>query len=187
MKIRISTDRFLEFFAVVLSLLYTLLYLRGVIPSCYYAAFFGSALFTWLCWRRKIYAESFLQLFYVGLAVYGYTHTDDNWVIKETTLSAHLPYLLAGGVLTVFTGAGLRRFTDARTPFIDAFTTVFSLIATWFMINYIVENWLYWIVIDAVSIFLYAFRRLWMSAVLFFIYLLMAIDGYVDTIQWFTP
>lgn len=187
MKIRISTDRVLEFFAVLLSLLYTWLYLREIIPQCYFAAFTGSTLFMVLCWRRKLLAESFLQLFYVGMAIYGFVNTGDDWNIKETSLSMHIPWIIAGTMTTALTGYGLHRFTSARTPFLDAFTTVFSLIATWLMIHYVHENWLYWIIIDGVSIFLYAFRRLWLSAALFFLYLLMAIDGYIDSIHWFAP
>ena len=175
----------MEAAAVVLSLLYTLLYLRGVIPDCYYAAFGGALLFMFLCYRKKIYAESFLQLFYVGMAVYGYLNTDQDWKVIHWTFNEHIPYLAGSSVLTLLVGLYLKRKTDAKRPFIDAFTTVFSIGATWLMVNYVHENWLYWIVIDAVSIFLYASRKMYLGALLFFLYLLMAIDGFVESINWF--
>ena len=182
---RRSIDLGMEAAAVVLSLLYTLLYLRGAIPGCYYAAFGGALLFMFLCYRKKIYAESFLQLFYLGMAVYGYLNTDEYWEVTHWTFSEHIPYLAGSSLLTVLVGLYLKRKTDAKRPFIDAFTTVFSIGATWLMVNYVHENWLYWIVIDAVSIFLYASRKMYLGALLFVLYLLMAIDGFVESINWF--
>lgn len=120
------------------------------------------------------------------MAVYGYLNTEGDWHTQSWPVEAHLPWLAAGFGLTALTGGALHRFSDAKTPFLDAFTTVFSLIATWLMVNYVVENWLYWIVIDTVAIFLYAFRQLYLSALLFVLYLLMAIDGYFESIVWFS-
>ena len=94
--------------------------------------------------------------------------------------------LLSGAVIgTVVLGVILKKNTDAMLPFLDAFTTVFSLAATWLMINMIHMNWLYWIVIDSVSIYLYAKRGLKLSSVLFLLYLLLALDGYFEAISIF--
>jgi nicotinamide mononucleotide transporter len=187
LTLRRSISLIVEALAVILSLAYTFLYLRGAVPLAYYPAIVGSGLFVFLCWQKRIYAESVLQLFYVGLAIYGIFATEGDWKIIRWPLESHLPWLAAGALLTFLTGLALHRFSDAKTPYLDAFTTIFSLIATWLMVNYVIENWLYWIVIDTVAIFLYAFRRLYLSALLFVLYLLMAIDGYFDTITWFAP
>jgi nicotinamide mononucleotide transporter len=64
---------------------------------------------------------------------------------------------------------------------VDTFTTVFSVIATIMMVMAVTENWYYWIVIDAVSIFLYASRRMYLTALLFVVYTLLAING---AMQW---
>lgn len=180
-----SLEFFIEAGAVLFSLSYTFLYLRGVIPLCYLGAFFGSALFGWLCIRRKIYAEALLQVFYVGMAVYGALSTGDDFSMQHGTLAYHLPWLGLGLVGSILTARWLKVKTDAKRPYLDAFTTVFSLIATWHMVNYLHENWLYWIVIDAAGIVLYASRKLYLGAGLFFLYLLMAIDGFFEQIQWF--
>lgn len=183
---RISIDAALEIAAVGFSMAFTLLYLRGAVPVCYLAAFLGSVLFAILCWRKHIFAESALHVFYVGMAVYGLLATDEDWRVISWPLADHIPWLLAGGIATGIVGYLLSRNPVAHTPWLDAFTTVFSLIATWLMITYVHENWLYWIVIDTAAIALYAMRRLYLSAGLFMLYLAMAIDGYFAQITWFT-
>ena len=160
------------------------MYLKGMLPSAFIHAFIGSTLFTWLCFRRKIYAESFLQLFYMGMALYGYFSSQTLWEVSHWTLTENIPWIMLGAFIVYLTGRTLKS-TDAQTPYLDAFTTIYSLIATWLMVNFIHENWLYWMVIDAVSIVLYARRKMYFGALLFFIYLLMAIDGYVEQISWF--
>lgn len=182
---RISTDAALEFAAVGFSLAFTLLYLRGVVPGCYVAAFFGSTLFAILCWRKHIFAESALHGFYVGMAIYGLLATDTDWRVVSWPLADHVPWLIVGSITTGAAGYLLSRNPLAHTPYLDAFTTIFSLIATWLMIGYVHENWLYWIVIDSAAVALYALRRLYLSAGLFVLYLAMAIDGYFNAITWF--
>lgn len=179
-----------EVVAVLLSLAYTFLYIHfanngGNIALAYLPAFFGSIVFMVLTWKKKIYAESGLHFFYILFAVYGFCATSSEWHVVHSELSYHLPYLLLGTIAVAGVGLYLTRKTDAKTPYLDAFTTVFSLIATWLMIHYVHENWLYWIVIDLVAIFLYGQRKMYISALLFALYLIMAIDGYFETIQLF--
>ena len=71
-------------------------------------------------------------------------------------------------------------------PILDAFTTVFSIVGTWWMIQGDPANWLYWMVIDVVSIFLYAKRGMPWGAFLFAVYTLLAVDGWFDGVAWFT-
>src|SRR6056297_3266643 len=93
---RESIDAALEIAAVGFSIAFTLLYLRGVVPACYVAAFFGSMLFALLCWRKRIFAESALHVFYVGMAIYGLLATGVDWKIVSWPPGEHVPWLLAG-------------------------------------------------------------------------------------------
>lgn len=181
---RRSTDLLLEAPAVVFSLGYTWLYLKGLLPLAYLPAAAAGVLFAVLCYRKKLYAEVALHLFYIGMAAYGALGID-GFAAREITLQAHFIWLVVGSIGTLSVAAYLRSKTDARLPFLDAFTTVFALIATWLMVNYVHENWLYWIIIDGVAIFLYAFRRMYLGALLYVVYLFMAIDGYFEQINWF--
>ena len=127
-------------------------------------------------------SESALQVFYIGLAGFGLVGYGND---MEVSGLFHL-VLISGAVLgTITLGVILKKTTDAMLPFLDAFTTVFSLVATWLMVNMIQENWLYWIVIDTISIYLYAKRGLKLSSALFFLYLLLALDGYFEAISIF--
>ena len=178
--------KLIEALAVVFSLAYTWMYLKGQLPEGYILAGLGAGLFAFLCWRRKIYAESALQFFYIGMAVYGYNLISEGETsADQLTLYTHAIWLSAAILGTVLLGLFLKHSTDAAMPYLDAFTTIFSLVATWLMINLVHDNWLYWIVIDTVSIYLYAKRGLKLSSVLFALYLLLAIDGYFEAIQIF--
>ena len=70
-------------------------------------------------------------------------------------------------------------------PVVDGFTTVFSILATWWMIQFDALNWWYWLVIDLVSVWLYAKRGMPWGALLFAVYSLMALDGCFEAIEWF--
>ena len=75
-------------------------------------------------------------------------------------------------------GFYLSIYSTAKMPIIDSFTTVFSVIATYMVTKKVLENWLYWIVIDIVSVYLYFSRDLQLTSLLFVIYTIVAIFGY---------
>ena len=178
--------KLLEALAVVFSLAYTWMYLKGELPEGYIFAGLGAGLFAFLCWKRKIYAESALQFFYIGMAVYGYNLVSEGGTpADQISLYTHAIWLSIATLGTVLLGLFLKHSTDAEMPYLDALTTIFSLVATWLMINLVHENWIYWIVIDSVSIYLYAKRGLKLGSVLFALYLLLALDGYFEAIQIF--
>jgi nicotinamide mononucleotide transporter len=66
-------------------------------------------------------------------------------------------------------------------PLLDSFTTVFSFIATWLVAKRVLENWIYWICIDALTVYLYFSRELNLYALLSLAYTFMAVYGYI---QW---
>lgn len=178
-------NKSLEVIAVVSSVIYTWMYLKGHLPQAYIFAAAGASIFTYLCYAKKIYAESALQVFYVGFAVYGFFLSQYMDEAAVWSVSTHLLWLCINAVATIALGAFLKNKTESKLPYLDAFTTVFSLGATWMMINLIHENWLYWIVIDSVAIVLYFKRGLRISTLLYFLYLLLAVDGYFESINWF--
>jgi nicotinamide mononucleotide transporter len=168
-----------EALAVATGLTYTLLLIPQN-PLCWPFAVLSSLLFIGLCATKKIYAETFLHLFYLGMAFYGWWAFDQPQT-RETWDFAwwqHLMFIAGLGVLSWAVGQMLQQYTDAALPFLDAGTTVFSVGATWLMVNLILENWLYFVVINLFAISLYARRRLWLAAVLMGIYAILALYGY---------
>jgi len=175
---RLVSWKFLEAFSVLGQLLYTWLYIQES-QYCWYFAIPSSLGFAILCFRSKIFAESLLHVFYIGMAIFGLMSVNESeWYKEPFGPDLHLLILLFSGLVTFGLGRFLGRRLSGSMPFLDAFTTVFSLAATWLMVNYIHENWLYWIVIDAASVYLYAKRGMSLAAGMFFVYFIMAVVGY---------
>ena len=98
--------------------------------------------------------------------------------ISRWSLQYHLLAWAAIAVLTVISGSLLAKNTTAALPYLDSFTTWGSVLTTWMVARKILENWLYWIVIDGVSIFLYIDRGLHLTSLLFVAYVIIVVFGY---------
>ena len=173
-------ERAAEALAVAFSLAYTWGYLKGWTPWCFAPAAAGAGMLAWLCWQRNILAEAALQAFYVAFAGYGawLSFTPQHWIPQSQPLIWHSTAIAITLAITLATAWALKRWTQSALPLLDAFTTVFSLWATWLMVNNHHANWAYWIAIDSVAIVLYAKRGLPLGAALYAIYLGMAVMGW---------
>ncbi len=172
-----------ELLAVVLGVAYLLLAMRESL-WCWYAAFASTAIFLVLFWRVNLLMESALQVYYLVMAVYGWwqwQHGDDSnrgLTISRWTRQRHIMAITAILVAALISGALLHHYTQAAMPYLDSFTTWGAVLTTWMVARKILENWLYWLVIDSVSIFLYVNRELYLTALLFIVYLVIAVFGY---------
>lgn len=81
--------------------------------------------------------------------------------------------------LTIVSGYFLKNYADSSLPYLDAFTTSASIVATWMLARKMLENWLFWIVIDMVSMFMYIYKELYATAALFLVYTVIAYFGYL--------
>ena len=172
-----------EALAVLLGIAYLLLAARESL-WCWYAAFASTAIFLVLFWQVRLYLESALQVYYLGMAVYGWwqwKRPGEAGTLAISRFSARAHGAAIGGVLllSALSGALLTCYTDAALPYLDAFTTWGAIVTTWMVARKILENWLYWIVIDAASIILYLDRGLTLTAGLFAAYVAIAALGYV--------
>lgn len=177
--IKLTRETFAEIVAVLLNLGYTGFYILGY-RWCFILAFIGSILFIGLTFKRKIVAESLLHAFYVYIAVHGWLRWNDSVVSNGLSGRDHLMLLATGVVVWLTSALWLRGFSISKMSFIDTFTTIFSVLATWIMVNFDPINWWYWLVIDTVSIYLYWKRKLYFGAIMFVIYLILAIIGLID-------
>jgi nicotinamide mononucleotide transporter len=130
-----------------------------------------------------LYGDAGLQVVYISLGIYGWAL----W-LRSGTGSAELHVsrtsLRAWKWLAVATlGAGLvlawflRRFTDSTVPGWDGFTTALSLAATWGQCRKLLESWWIWIVADLIYIPLYIYKGLWLTSVLYTVFLLLCVFG----------
>jgi nicotinamide mononucleotide transporter len=176
-----ATD-ILEQVAVLCALLYILL-ISFKSQWGWLFATISSGVYIFICYFGKLYLETGLQVFYVAMAVYGWYEWSDNEYeaeegIVQWKFKTHL-YLVFGGLLVaLITGITFKLYTDQANPFMDAFTTVFSLIATYMVTKKVLENWLYWIVIDIVAAILHVNRGLELTGVLYIVYTVLSVFGY---------
>lgn len=175
----------LEISAVILGIFYIFLAAKNN-SWCWIFGILGSAISIYLfIYFAKLYAEAFLYFFYVLAGFYGWitwqnqkSHTE----VYQHTLKKHFLIFIIGTLLSVGLYFTLAYFFEAaQKPLIDSFTTVFSFIATYLTAKKWIENWLYWIVIDLVTTYLYFSRGLEIYALLMFTYSFIAVYGYL---QW---
>ena len=169
----------IESVAVLFSILYVVLVAKENI-WCWAAALISVSLYIYICFFAQLYPETGLQVFYFIMAIIGYYmwNKENKEEIKEWSEIKHLLIILLGAIFTFFMGFYFSTYTDSQMPIIDSFTTVFSIIATYMVVKKVLGNWLYWIVIDAVSVYLYFNRDLHLTSLLFIAYTIIAIFGY---------
>ena len=177
-----------EAVAVVLGILYLLLAVRENI-WCWYAAFLSTAIFGFLFWDVNLIMESGLQVYYLIMAVYGWwqwrpgTQGESALQIQRWRWQRHLQAAALVSALAAVSGFWLQQNTAAAMPFLDSFTTWGAVLTTWMVTQKILENWLYWLLIDGLSIILYLDRGLYLTALLFLVYIIIAIFGYRQWLQ----
>ena len=180
---QLSFLQWLELAAVALAVLYLLLAIRQNI-WCWAAAAVSTALYLFIMHAARLYAEAALQIFYLAMAAYGWYQwrrggaNHQGVEVSTWPMRKHLIAALVVFTLVLISGGLLQRFSDAALPFADAFTTWGAVVATWMVARKILENWIYWFVIDAVSVYLYVSRELYFTSVLFVAYLVMIVFGY---------
>lgn len=174
---KVQPAQVLELFAVVFNLLFTFLY-QYQNWWCFVFGIIGPALLAIVLYRKSLFAETFLQFIYTGLAIYGWLHISGSWEAVNITPKAHMVLILSGLLMTLLSGFLMKKYSAAQLPYIDSFTTVFAIIASALMMIPVNEAWLYFIAINSVSIFMYAQRRLYLGAIMFVVYLLLSIKGY---------
>ena len=164
----IKATSLIEWLAVVSSVIYVILAAKRLI-TCWLFAFVGSSLFVYLCYMGELYLESMLQLFYVAMAVVGWVSWKNlkpkNTNIKKWGLNNHALNILIIGIIAVILGSLFDNYTSQVNPYVDSFTTCYSLSATFMVTRQILGNWIYWIVIDLISISLYAQNDLSLTAI----------------------
>lgn len=172
----------IELLATLLALAYVILALKQSI-WCWPAALLSTLLITHVMWDSALLSDALLHLYYAGMALYGWWRwqqyqQQQGQAVFEWSWTHHLWLISATALAGVVLGYFMANYTHADFAYIDAQTTVFSVVATVLVAKKILSNWLYWIVIDAVSIFVYAQKHLYFFTALFMLYTIIAVVGY---------
>ncbi len=103
--------------------------------------------------------------------------------VSSWSLQNHVIAVLVILTATFFSGYILDTGSDARLPFLDSFTTWASIVTTYMVAKKILENWIYWLVIDSVSIYLYLDRELYFTSMLFVVYIIIIFFGWFSWLK----
>lgn len=186
-----STELVIEIIGAVIGLIYLYLEYKanvwlwpvGVVMSIFYVVIF---------FHSKFYADAAIYLYYIGANTYGlyqWTRSRKKTIVEKgittelpiTHLPAKriLPLAFVTFVLWMILYGILRAVTDSPIPLGDAFTTAVSIVATWMLAQKYLEQWLLWIVVNIVSTILYFWKGLYPTGVLFIVYVIVAVLGYL--------
>jgi nicotinamide mononucleotide transporter len=166
-----------ELAAVILAVAYLVLAIRQNI-WCWFCAAISTAIYIYLFVLAKLYMESLLNVFYFGIAIYGWLiwrrgDPTDRLPVSIWSLKTHINAISIIVLCSAASGFLLARFSDAAYPYVDSATTFAAIWATFLVARKVLENWWYWLVIDAVSVFIYWTRELEATAVLFIVYIFL--------------
>jgi nicotinamide mononucleotide transporter len=171
----------IEIIAAVLAVVYLLLAIRQRL-ECWAAAFVSSCLYVWVFFGAHLYMDSALNAFYAVMAVYGYWQWQHGrgggaLAVCRWPLAPHLIGLAGVLALSLLSAYFLRRFTPAASPLVDSMVTWSSVFATFLVARKVYENWHWWLVIDSVSVCLFFSRRLYLTVLLYAMYLVLIVIG----------
>ena len=177
------TANWFEIVAAALAITYLILAMQQNI-LCWAAWIISSIMYLFVMFFAGLYMESGLQIFYIVMGIYGWIQwnnrsSNNNLTVSTWPIINHIYILLILIVLVTFSGLILSNLTEAVSPYIDAFTTWGAIIATYMVAKKILENWYYWFVVDFVSVFLFLSRELYTTALLFSIYIILVIFGFI--------
>lgn len=149
---------------------------------CWPAALVSTTIYTWLFWEVSLLMDSALNVYYMLMAVYGfytwfYPSQKKDVTIHRWSWRAHVITIVSVLLASAASGYLLQKNTGAAWPYLDSFTTWASVVTTFMVARKVLENWIYWIVIDSVALCLYIERGLYPTAALFAIYLVMCVFG----------
>jgi nicotinamide mononucleotide transporter len=173
----------LEVVAFALALAMVLLNIR-VNPAAWPLAIVSSLLYFALFWNSRLYGDASLQIFFVLVALWGWWQwlrgtAADGTALRVTWLPSRGRWALLAAMALAWpaTGLFLCRYTDTDVPWWDAFPTAGSVIGQWLLGRKHVENWVVWIVVNGVGGALFAYKGLWLTALLYLLFIALSVQG----------
>ncbi|MGM0519784.1 MAG: nicotinamide riboside transporter PnuC [Campylobacterota bacterium] len=174
-----------EAIAMALSIAYLLLAIKQNI-WCWVAAFFSTLIYSVIFFDASLLMDSALNIYYLIMAIYGwyswrYGNRFNNSELQITSLGIlkNIKIILILSIISLLLGYIMATYTNADFAYLDSFTTVFAIFNTYLLAKKVLENWIYWIIIDAISIYIYIEKGLNLTAILFAIYTTLAFVAYL--------
>jgi nicotinamide mononucleotide transporter len=179
-----SPVTWVELVAFVLAVAMVVLNIR-VNPLGWPLAIVSSLLYFALFWNSRLYGDASLQIFFAVVALWGWWqwlrgHQADGSALRPRALGRRGRAIALLGLALAWpaTGLFLRRYTDTDVPWWDAFPTAASVLGQWLLGRKYVENWPTWVVVNVVSVALFAYKGLWLTVVLYLVFVVMSFAGW---------
>lgn len=163
-------------------------------------------LYVFICFQFALYADAMINVYYLGMSIYGWyfwlhggkfqhVETEESGALDDqpepgkneekahieyNTFNENLRYLAATTVLSLVIGLILSEYTDSDVPWVDAVTTSLFFTAMYAMARKKIEHWIFWILGDAISIPLYIYKGLQVTALQYVVFLILAIWGFLS-------
>jgi nicotinamide mononucleotide transporter len=156
---------------------------------CWPFAFFSTLVYTVLFWEGQLPMQALLNFYYMGMAIYGFWlwhkhgKQTDTLQISRWPLLWHIGFIAVGIVISALVSTYLQKTGQSQSPVLDAYTTVFSVMNTWLIARKVLENWLYWAVIDGAATLLYIQTGYYATAALFVLNTILAIVGFISWVK----
>ncbi|QZE13267.1 nicotinamide riboside transporter PnuC [Halosquirtibacter laminarini] len=181
----LTTDRHLEWISAILGFLYIFCSIKEHLLTWFFGIL-TSALYVYVFFVNKFYADMSLQVYYVVISFYGWymwmRKVDDKNPAVQVRLANKKEWVgisISSLILYFVIWYVLKYHTDSPVPVVDAFTTACSIVATWMMTRKILEQWIFWVVIDFVSMVIYLYKGMVPTSLLMGTYTVLAVVGFV--------
>ena len=141
--------------------------------------------YCFLFYEYQLYGDAALQLYFLGTAIYGWYYwlkrkEEHKKPIVSLTLLQTSLIAIAVASLSALLGLFLDHYTDTNVPYIDGFCTAMSFVAQFLMTRKVLQNWILWIIVDICYVPLYVYKNLILTAVLYILFLWIALMGYLE-------
>ena len=174
----------LEIIGVITGLLCVYLAARNNIWNWPFAII-SVGIYIFIFFNSRLYADMGLQFYFMGMNIYGWYYwshkpaTEKKIPVLRITKKEIILSVIAIVIFTIFLGSVLK-YTPASYPYLDSFCTACSLIAQVLLARKVLENWLIWVFADIIYVCVYIFKHLDLTAVMYAIYVAIAVFGYID-------
>ncbi|MCM1066275.1 MAG: nicotinamide riboside transporter PnuC [Muribaculaceae bacterium] len=182
-------DSFLQFLGLAVGLVY-LYYEYHANPKVWIAGLLMPMISMWVYFRKGLYADFGMNIYYLAMAVYGYLawtgvlrrrkrEPEAPLPIRHATVRVYAGVAASTVVLWVAIALFLKGATDSTVPWADAYTTAQSITATWMLARKYLEQWVAWALVDGVCVCLYIYKGIYPYALLYAVYTVIAGFGYM--------